>query len=647
MRRTLSLIIVGVLLTTSVQTLAAVGQTSSAASAAITDQYMVMVKLGRDATAVARDAGVVPKHVFERVLNGFVATLNAGQRTALQHHPDVALVEPDQLIVATGTQTIDPTGGLWGLDRIDQRALPLSGSYSYSMTGAGVTAYLIDSGINTTHTDFGGRAQNVYDPTGGNGADCNGHGTHLAGIIGGSTYGVAKQVQLRGIRVLQCDAQGFLSDAVRGLDWVRDYGVRPAVVALAVAPKDVNANNSVTLQTAIENLSNAGVFVAVSIGNGASNGCALAPANVSAAFTVAASTHTDQHYTGSNYGTCVDSYAPGASIESAGYTTTTGTSTMSGSSQATAFAAGVAALYKATYGDATQATINSWLITSSTKDVIQNNPAGTPNRLLYWNGSPRQVNTAYTHSCGIRSDNTLVCWGSNVHGEETPPSGTFTLVSGGAYYSCGIRTNQTLTCWGSNSSGRATPPTGTFTQIDAGDYHACGIRTDQSVACWGSTSYGKSTPPSGTFKQVSAGYNHTCGVRTDATVACWGANTYFQSTPPTGTFTHVSTGLDHSCGLRTDSTIACWGQNDNGQRTPPAGTFSQVDAGNNANCALRADSTITCWGYNNYGQTTAPSGSFTQVSLSWWHSCGIRTDGSIACWGWNNYGQTIVPAAWY
>ncbi|HEY0602289.1 MAG TPA: S8 family serine peptidase [Herpetosiphonaceae bacterium] len=639
------LVSVGVLLASTIHPFSAAAQPSRASVPAIADQYIVAIKPGRDARAVARDVGVTPKHVYSRVLNGFLATLNAGQRTALTRYPDVAVVEADQIMVATGTQIIDPTSGLWGLDRLDQRALPLSGSYTYTTAGAGVTAYVIDSGLQANHPDFGTRAQNVYDAFGESGNDCHGHGTHLAGIVGGSTYGVAKQVSLRGVRVLQCDAQGFLSDALRGLDWVKTNAVKPAVATLAVAPKDVTAANSLTLQLAIQDLIASGVFVAVAAGNGNSDGCALAPANVSAAFTAAASTRTDQRYTSSSYGTCIDSYAPGAGITSTWLNGTT--NTLSGTSQATAFVAGVAALYKATNGDAPQPTINSWLIASATQNVIQNNPAGTPNRLLYWNGSLLRVSVEYTHSCGLRTDSTIICWGSNAYGEETPPSGTFIQVSAGRHFNCAIRTNQTLACWGNNGSGQSTPPTGTFTQVDAGEYHACGVRTDKTVACWGATTYGRATPPTGTFTQVDAGYNHTCGVRTDTTVACWGADTYLQASPPSGAFTHVSSGVDHTCGLRTDSTIVCWGANDQGQRTPPTGTFIQVDAGNNANCAVRTDSILVCWGYNDYGQTTAPSGTFTQISLGWRHNCGIRSDGSVACWGWNNYGQTTVPATWY
>ncbi|HEY0604787.1 MAG TPA: S8 family serine peptidase, partial [Herpetosiphonaceae bacterium] len=358
---------------------------TAALSQQIRDRYIVAVAKGRDAQALAKSAGVVPTHSYRRALNGFVATLKAGQLAALQRHPDVVLIEPDQLVAATGTQAIDlvTSPGLWGLDRIDQQMLPLAGSYSYGSSGAGVTAYLIDSGLQANHPEFGTRAQNVYDAFNPSvvGSDCHGHGTHLAGIVGGTTYGVAKQVNLRGVRVLDCDALGSVSNAIRGIDWVATNAVKPAVATIAFSPIDLSSLNSSTLQLAVENLIASGVFVAVAGGNDNVDACTLAPANVAAAFTVAASTRTDQRYAASNYGACIDSYAPGASITSAWIGSTT--NTLSGTSQATAFVAGAAVIYKAGYGDQAQAAINAWLIANATPNVIQGNVGDTPNRLLY------------------------------------------------------------------------------------------------------------------------------------------------------------------------------------------------------------------------------------------------------------------------
>jgi len=250
-------------------------------------------------------------------------------------------------------------------------------------------------------------------------------------------------------------------------------------------------------------------------------------------------------------------------------------------------------------------------------------------------GTFSHVSVGEWHTCGVRTDGTLACWGDNGYGQATPPTGTFSQVSAGDYHNCGLRTDGTLACWGLNWGGQATPPTGTFTQVSAGNSHTCGVRTDGTLACWGWDYHEKATPPAGTFSQVSAGYLHTCGVRTDGTLACWGDNDYGQtSSLPTGTFTEVSAGAYHTCGLRTEGTLACWGlMNDYGQVTPPAGTFSQVSTGWYHNCGLRADGSLACWGRNNYGQATPPTGTFTEVSAGDLHTCGLRTDGTLACWG--------------
>ncbi|MBV9788868.1 MAG: S8 family serine peptidase [Chloroflexi bacterium] len=610
------------------------------------EQYIVAIKAGRDARGVARAAGVTPNHVFGRALNGFVATLNASQRTALAQHPDVAMVEPDQPIQATANQIIDPTSGLWGLDRIDQRPLPLSGNYTYTNSASGVTAYLIDSGLQANHPDFGGRAQNMYDAFGESGNDCNGHGTHLAGIIGGTTHGVAKQVNLRGVRVLQCDGQGFLSDTIRGLDWVTTNAVKPAVATLAVAPKDVTSANSGTLQLAVEGLINAGVFVAVAAGNNNADACTSAPSNISGAFTVAASTRTDQRYTSSNYGACVDIYAPGAGITSAWIGSTT--NTLSGTSQATAFVAGVAALYKASYGDQTQAEINSWLISNATQALIQNNPSATPNRLLYSLETtaidPRSVSAGIEYACGIRSDQTITCWGRNDYGQSTPPSGSFSQLSTGGIHTCAIRTNGTIACWGNNVNGQATPPSGTFTHVSSGRTNNCALGTSQTLACWGLNLSGQSSPPSGTFSQVSAGSEHVCGIRTSGTIACWGLNSSGQSSPPSGTFSQVSAGNNHTCAIDLAGLVVCWGSNSSGKATPPSGTFSQVGAGDEFSCGLLTNQTVACWGSSSSGKTTPPSSTFTQIDVGGTFTCGLRTDYTLACWGHNSYGQANPPS---
>jgi subtilisin family serine protease len=340
----------------------------------IADSYIVVLKDGVDATSVAAVAGVRPNHVYTAVLNGFSAVLNQGQLTALRNHPNVDYVEADQEVNASTTVT----AASWGLDRIDQRNLPLSGTYTYTATASAVRAYVIDTGIYTSHSQFGGRASNVYDALGGNGQDCNGHGTHVAGTIGGSSYGVARAVLLRGVRVLNCSGSGSTSGIIAAVDWVRINRINPAVANLSLG-----GGYSSSLNTAINNLANSGVFVAVAAGNENQNACNVSPASASAAYTTAASTSTDAKASYSNYGSCVDGYAPGSAIKSAWIGSTTATNTINGTSMASPHIAGVAALYKATYGDAASSTIVSWINTNSTASKITGNVSGTPNRLLY------------------------------------------------------------------------------------------------------------------------------------------------------------------------------------------------------------------------------------------------------------------------
>ncbi|MYG55529.1 MAG: hypothetical protein F4163_07825 [Acidimicrobiaceae bacterium] len=248
------------------------------------------------------------------------------------------------------------------------------------------------------------------------------------------------------------------------------------------------------------------------------------------------------------------------------------------------------------------------------------------------------------HSCGVRTDDVIACWGDDYWGQTYAPSGVFQLVSTGASHSCAIRTNNTITCWGNNHRGQADAPAGEFLVVSAGASHSCAIGTDDTIACWGDNEHGEADAPAGAYLMVSAGASHSCAIGTDNAIACWGDNRRGQTDAPAGEFLTVSAGYEHSCGLRDDNTIACWGWNAYGQTNAPTGTFQNVTTGTSHSCGLRDDNTIACWGWNAYGQTNAPTGTFQNVTTGAFHSCAMRSDTTIGCWGWNFHGQTNSPA---
>ena len=344
---------------------------------AIAGQYIVVFKDDvSDPHGKAREKALTKngklKYSYGAAIKGFAAELSDEAVAELRDDPDVAYIEQDQTVSINTTQT----GATWGIDRIDQRNRPLSGTYTYTSVGTGVRAYIIDTGIQTSHPQFGGRASAVYDAFGGNGQDCNGHGTHVAGTVGSSTYGVAKGVMLRAVRVLNCSGSGSTSGVIAGMDWVRANGIHPAVANMSLGGGFSSATN-----TAANNLANSGVFLAVAAGNSNANACNYSPSSASAVTSVMSSTSSDAKSSFSNFGSCTHLYAPGSSITSTWLNG--GTNTISGTSMATPHVTGVAALYKATFGDASSSTIRSWLINNSTANVISGNPSGTPNRLLY------------------------------------------------------------------------------------------------------------------------------------------------------------------------------------------------------------------------------------------------------------------------
>ena len=283
----------------------------------------------------------------------------------------------------------------------------------------------------------------------------------------------------------------------------------------------------------------------------------------------------------------------------------------------------------------------AWMSIAVMSGVAQAGPTGRVEVV----GPADRISAGQFHTCGLRVDATVSCWGSNGAGESMPPSGTFTAVSAGGSHSCGLRPGGTVSCWGHNLNGESAPPSGSFTAVSAGGDHSCGLRPDGTVSCWGSNVHGESAPPAGSFAAVSAGLSHSCGVRTDATVSCWGHNNAAQASPPPGSFTSVSAGGYLSCGVRTDQSVACWGLNSGfGALNPPLALFVSVSTGDAHSCGVRVDGTVSCWGANLIGESTPPSGEFFAVSVGGRHSCGMRIDRSVACWGDGFYGQAAPPA---
>ena len=326
------------------------------------------------AESVAGIHGARVEKTYKHALNGFAARMSRAAAIALSHDPRVAYVEEDGVVRLDVTQT----NATWGLDRIDQRDRPLNGTYNYNWTGSGVRVYVIDTGILTGHTQFGGRASNVFDVNGGNGQDCNGHGTHVSGTVGGSTYGVAKSALLRGVKVFQCGSTTSTSNIIAGVNWVTSNRILPAVANMSVG-----GGASSSMDTAVNNLINSGVTVAVAAGNSNTDACTQSPARAAAAITVGSTTSTDARSSFSNFGTCVDIFAPGSSITSAWWTSTTATNTISGTSMASPHVAGAAALYKQAFPSASPATIRNALVNNSTTNRLTGIGTGSPNRLLY------------------------------------------------------------------------------------------------------------------------------------------------------------------------------------------------------------------------------------------------------------------------
>ncbi|MFE6846890.1 S8 family serine peptidase [Streptomyces sp. NPDC057686] len=355
------------------------------AANAVPGQYIVTLEKGQDAAKVAQTLGLKPTFVYTKAMTGFAVPLTPLQLQIVRVSLGVKSVEEDAAVQSIPTPTRTPgtraPSSSWGLDRIDQNELPLDNSFTTEGNGAGVTAYILDTGIDYAHDEFGGRATFGYDAIGDGrlGADCQGHGTHVAGTVAGKTYGVARKANLVSVRVLGCDGKGTWSGIIAGMDWVAKNAKQPAVLN-----GSLGGDLSQAVNDAATALSDAGVLPVFAAGNSAKDACTVSPASAVRVVTVAASNQYDEETDFSNYGTCVSLYAPGQAIVSAKLGG--GSVALDGTSMASPHVAGVAALYKQAHPTAEPAEIAEFLDSESTKDVLKSISKTSPNRLLFTGG---------------------------------------------------------------------------------------------------------------------------------------------------------------------------------------------------------------------------------------------------------------------
>jgi subtilisin family serine protease len=501
----------------------------------IAGSYIVTLKssvTGVDATArrLASGAGARVGFVYTRALRGFSIKGSRSAALALSRSPLVASVAEDARYHATGTQT----GGPYGLDRIDQRTLPLNNTFNYANDGAGVHAYDLDTGIRPTHSQFEGRASIGTDTVGDgrNGVDCNGHGTHTAGTIGSEGYGVAKGVTIVAVRVLDCQGSGSGSGIIAGIDWVTANAIKPAVANMSLG---TTTGRDSSIENAVTRSINSGVLYSVSAGNGLGNGlgisqdaCGFSPAATPAALTISATDSNDTKPSWANTGSCVDFFAPGVNTVSSWYTSDTATSSSSGTSMATPHVTGAAALYLAANPGATPSQVAAALTSNTTPGVVRSPGSGSPNKLLYTafigggGGTGNQPPAAnFTSSCtglscsftdtSTDADGTIASrsWNFGDGTTSTAASPSKTYASGGTY---------TVTLTVTDNSGASATTSKSVTVGSSGDPDpstptlTSGVSKSGTSAASGGFVYYKIAVPAGASKLTIALTGPSCGL---------------------------------------------------------------------------------------------------------------------------------------